>query len=316
MRVAYLGGIFALAVAGYAGLSLLLADRFTSLRRAREDRAIAASPADEGLPFEDVTFSADVDGLVISGWLIPRTDSATAVIMIPSGGAHRLNASIDQLRLEGGQLRLARALWERGHTVLLYDPRGTGRSEGDRLSYGSLEARDLIGALRFLEGRSYPAQRVGVLAWSMGAATALFALPKVRYGGLVVDSGLGGFSHEEIARYAARALGLPLPIVRVATRVLTFGAFAAARLLWGMDLGAQAADVLRRHPVPTLVIHGKADSQVPVSSGEEIARAAGDALIGAHLLEGVEHVGAYAADPAWYAETVCAAFAEMLKRGD
>lgn len=314
MKLLWLGGLTALAAAGYSGLSALFAHRFTNQRNNPGLRIIDASPADEGLPFEDVTFPADVDRLIISGWLIPQTTRATAVVMVPSGGHNRLNRPIDPRQTAGAQLALARALWERGHTVLLYDPRGTGRSEGDRLSYGSLEARDLIGALRFLETRGFPLDRVGVVGWSMGAATALFALARARYGGLVVDSPLAGFSQDDVASYAARALGLSLPVAKAGTRIMTFGVFAAARLMWGMDLRKGAAETLRQRPVPTVVIHGKADSQVSISSGEEVARAAGDALIAAHFPEGVQHVQAYANDPAWYVETVCAAFDGMLKQ--
>ena len=305
-------GVLGLAAAAYGAASVLLAHRFTNQRDNPGIRLIDRSPSDEGLPFEDVAFAADADGLTISGWLIPQTDGATAVVLVPAGGHNRLNRPLDQLGLVRGQLRLARALWERGRTVLLYDPRGTGRSQGVRLSYGFLEARDLVGALRCLEGRGFPPERVGVLGWSMGAATAMFALEKVRYAGLVADSPLAGFALDEIARYAARQLGLPLPLAKGATAVMTSGVFAAARFLWGIDLRAQPADALRQHPVPTVVIHGRADSQVPVRAGQRMAVAAGDALLDAHFLEGVEHVAAYAADPAWYVETVCRALDRML----
>ena len=181
------------------------------------------------------------------------------------------------------------------------------------MSGGFLEARDLIGALRFLERRGFPAQRVGVLALSIGAATAMFALEKVTYGGLVVDSPLAGLSQDFIARNVASALGLPAPLTKIGAGVFTFGAFTAAHFLWGMSLGAEAVDVLRRQPIPTVVIHGKADKVVPASVGQEVAQAAGDALVGTHFLEGVEHAGAYEADPPWYIDTVCEAFEKMLK---
>ncbi|MEX0787106.1 MAG: alpha/beta fold hydrolase [Dehalococcoidia bacterium] len=296
----------------HGAVSVLFAHRFTWQQGNPGLHVIDASPADEGLPFEDITFPADTDGLTISGWLISHDDSGTAVVMVPSGGHNRLNRPIDPGRTARAQLTLARSLWARGHTVLLYDPRGTGRSEGSRLSYGFLEARDLVGALRFLEGRGYAPARVGVLGWSMGAATAMFALTRVRYGGLVADSALASFSNEDIARYAASGLGLPLALARAVTPVMTFGVFAAARLLWGIDLRARAIDALREHPVPILVIHGAEDSQVPVAIAPRLAEAAGDAFISAHFLDGVDHVRAYASDPAWYVRTVGGALEMML----
>ena len=311
MGRSFFGGAFALAAMSYGGLSVLLAHLFTNQQANPGIRTIDASPDDAGLPFEDVTFPAE-DGLTISGWLIPRTGSRTAVVMIPGGGHNRLNRLIDSQQSGEAQLKLTRALWESGHAVLLYDPRGTGRSQGHRLSYGFLEACDLLGALRFLGGRGYEARHVGVIGWSMGATTALFALGRATYGGLVADSPLGAFSNEDIARYVAQVLRLPSVLVKAAVPPMIIGTFIVARLLWGMNLGARAVDELSRNPMPVLVIHGRADSQVPIRSGEEVALAAGDKLIAAHFPEGVDHCRAYATDPAWYVDTVCDAFDRML----
>ncbi len=194
------GGI-ATALLVYAVLSILFAHLFTSLQGNPGVRNISTTPAARDLPYEDVSFTADGDALQVSGWLIPRPEGATAIVMLPAGGGNRLFIP--------GALDVAHALWERGHTILLYDPRGTGRSEGNRASYGSLEARDLIGALRFLLERGYPAQRVGIVSWSMGSATAMFALRNVTYGCLVMDSPLASFTLGDIGRYVSRGLACP-----------------------------------------------------------------------------------------------------------
>ena len=306
-----IGAAFALA-AIYGGLSILLAHLFTNQQNNTDIRTIDASPDDAGVPFEDVTFPAE-DGLTISGWLISRTGSKTAVVMIPGGANNRMNRIIDPHQSGESQLKLMRALWERGHTLLVYDPRGTGRSEGDRLSYGFLEAGDLLGALNFLDGRGFAARHVGVIGWSMGTTTALYALARVTYGGLVADSAVGSFSNEEITNYVARVLSLPLALAKAVVPAMTLGTFMAARLLWGMHLGARAVDELSHNPVPVLVIHGRADSQITMRSGKEIALAAGDKLFAAHYLDDVDHCGAYASDPAWYVDTVCDAFDRMLR---
>ena len=310
MRI--VGGMLALAAMAYGGLSVLIAHLLTNQQANPGLRTIDASPEDAGLPFEDVTFPAE-DGFTISGWLIPRTGSRTAVVIVPAGGHNRLNRMIDPADSGESQLKLTRGLWERGHAVLLYDPRGTGRSHNHRLTYGFLEACDLLGALRFLGGRGYAARHVGVIGWSMGATTALFALARGTYGGLVADSPAGSFSNEDIAHYVARVFGLPFGVVKAAVPPMTIGTFFVARRLWGMNPGARAVDEFSRNPIPVLVIHGRADSQVPIRSGEEVAVAAGDKLIATHFLEGVDHCKAYATDPAWYIDTVCEAFEKMLK---
>ena len=147
----------------------------------------------------------------------------------------------------------------------------------------------------------------------MGATTALYALARATYGGLVADSAVGSFSNEDITRYVAQVLSLPFAWVKAAVPAMTIGTFTVARLLWGMNLAGRAVDELSQHPVPVLVIHGRADSQIPIRSGEEVAHAAGDKLFAAHYLEGVDHCGAYATDPAWYVDKVCDAFDRMLR---
>jgi len=83
--------------------------------------------------------------------------------------------------------------------------------------------------------------------------------------------------------------------------------------MWGMRLATQPVDVLRSHPVKTLVIHGRADAQIPIRVAESIASAAGTALIGAHYLDGVEHMQAVAWDKEWYLRTLDDAVYKMTR---
>jgi alpha-beta hydrolase superfamily lysophospholipase len=301
----FAGGI-AIALLLYSILSVLFAHLFTNLQSNPGVRDISTTPAARGLPYEDVSFPAAGDALRISGWLIPRPERATAIVMLPAGGGNRLF-------IPGG-LDIAHTLWERGHTILLHDPRGTGRSEGSRTSYGSLEARDLIGALRFLAERGYPAQRVGVVSWSMGGAAAMFALKNVTYGCLVMDSPLASFTLNDVSRYVSRGLGVPAPMALLTSAIMLPGVFTAARLLWGMNLHAEATEALLSHLVPTLVIHGNADTQVSPSASRKVVAACGDHLISAHFLDGVGHTKAYAADPQWWLKTVGDALDKALTK--
>jgi pimeloyl-ACP methyl ester carboxylesterase len=111
---------------------------------------------------------------------------------------------------------------------------------------------------------------------------------------------------------AAHAMSLAGPSASAIALAVRSGGFLAARALWGMDLHRDPAEALRLRPVPTLVIHGMADSQLPVEAAREVAAAAGDALVGSHFLQGVGHIGAYAWDPAWYLRTVCGFFRDTL----
>lgn len=304
--------IVGVAVAGvlYAGICVYLARVFTRMPARRWTWPLRATPADRGLPYEDVSFSA-TDRLRLSGWWLPAGGS-TAVVMVHGISFNRLNDNLHFEEAPTSALDLAAALTARGHSVLMYDSRGRGGSEPSRTGYGSIETRDLVGALDWLDERGFAAQDVAVFGSSMGGATAMFTLESRTFAGLVVDSALGGFIVDDVVAYVERKLRVPRWLARGMTTAFMSGVFVAARLLWGMRLREQPADRLRANPVATLVIHCCMDRQVPVRVGEEIAAAAGAQLIGAHYPESLDHLQACSADPEWYIATITDAVGVMF----
>jgi fermentation-respiration switch protein FrsA (DUF1100 family) len=109
-----------------------------------------------------------------------------------------------------------------------------------------------------------------------------------------------------------------MPHVIAKTLVICFmhSVFFSARTLWGMRLADQPVEHLRANPIPTVVIHGTADKQVPVRTGQEVARAAGDRLLAAHYLEGLDHMDAVVRDPEWYMTTILGALEQMFNQQD
>jgi len=77
--------------------------------------------------------------------------------------------------LHGGSMNaplmisVASALVERGHTVLRFNFRGTGASEGEH-DYGQSELNDITAAIGLAETKGLP---ISLAGWSFGAATAL-----------------------------------------------------------------------------------------------------------------------------------------------
>lgn len=293
----------------YAAICVFLARVFTRVPPRHWTWPLRANPDDRGLPYEDVTFSAS-DGLHISGWWLPA--GSTAVVMIHGVYLNRLNDNSNFPDVPDLNLAIAASLTSRGHSVLMYDSRGRGGSDDSRTGWGSLESRDLVGALDWLAERGFAPNDVAVMAFSMGAASAMFALKNRSYAGLIADGGLGGFSIDDVTEVASAVLRLPRGPARVVTIVFMNGVFAAARLLWGMRLNEQPSSHLRANPIPTLVIHGDADREVPVRVGRQIAEAAGAKLIGAHYPEGIDHLQAFSSDPDWYIATTTDALDVMF----
>ena len=59
----------------------------------------------------------------------------------------------------------------------MLDLRGHGKSEGERVTLGYKEVRDVRGALSWLEERGYEPEDVVLHGWSMGGAAVLQAAP-------------------------------------------------------------------------------------------------------------------------------------------
>lgn len=173
-----------------------------------------ATPRDAGMDYEDVEFPAR-DGLRLSGWFIPAEEAGRpAVVLVHGWPWNRLGEAADNLmaNISGATpvdlLRLAHRLHQEQYNVMMFDLRNHGQSaESAGVTFGLQESNDLLGALDYLEGRSDVAQaQIGVVGFSMGANTLLFALPntgRIRAGVVVQPTSPQVFA----PRYARDLLG-------------------------------------------------------------------------------------------------------------
>jgi fermentation-respiration switch protein FrsA (DUF1100 family) len=145
-----------------------IADLFVwSGTRARPVR-LRRTPAAYGVPFENVHFpSAHADCALLSAWLLPAISADPRGIVLLCHGHGSTRAAM-----------LDKALMLRRHhlTTLLFDFRARGMSQGERCTLGLRETEDVLGAVRYLAGRSDTAQLpLFALGESMGGAAALLA---------------------------------------------------------------------------------------------------------------------------------------------
>jgi len=122
------------------------------------------------IPTEIVSFTT-TDGIKLAGTLFGTGD--TAVIL-----AHQGTPGADQRTWQP----FANLLAEHGYTVLTFDFRGAGQSEG-KLQYGDL-AMDVSAAAQFLENRGY--QKILCVGASMGGTACIRAAQDHAFGGLVI----------------------------------------------------------------------------------------------------------------------------------
>src|SRR3954469_16403372 len=164
-------------VGGFLSFSFVIAERFTHAIRF----PVAGAPTVAASKYEDVAFKTS-DGLTLRGWYFP-TQSDRAAISVHGKDGSRIGGEHHTIE------KLADFLVTSGYSVLVFDLRGNGNSDGDRFSLGYLERRDVAAAIDDLTGRGFREDRVALIGISMGAGTVLQSLvlhPNV--GAVVADS--------------------------------------------------------------------------------------------------------------------------------
>jgi hypothetical protein len=144
------------------------------------------TPRDAGLEYEDVAFAA-TDGVGLKGWFIPKAGDGgpgPVVAFVHGWCWNRLGNVEGQVPFEDHSvdfLPATKALHDAGFHVLLFDIRRHGESEAGKgpLTYGPREARDFIGAVKYLRSRpDVDGERIGVVGTSMGGNIAIYGTPE------------------------------------------------------------------------------------------------------------------------------------------
>jgi dienelactone hydrolase len=140
----------------------------------------AATPADRGVAYRDVTFTTP-DGVRSSAWYVPSRNDAAVVLR--HGATSTRSATLDHLVV------LAR----HGYGVLATDARGHGRSGGAGMDLGWYGDADVAGGVTYLARRpEVDGDRIGVVGLSMGGEEAIGAAASDRRIRAVVAEGASG----------------------------------------------------------------------------------------------------------------------------
>lgn len=198
---------------------------------------VHASPAEYGLPYEDVWFGGQ-DGQTLHGWYIPSqpqsTGSEEPLFIWFHGNAGNIAHRLSHLYLLYTQV---------GGSHFLFDYQGFGKSKGKPTIPGIVaDGRDAVAAV---QARGWARdKRVVYFGESLGCAVVM-ALAVERPPDRVIL--LAPF-------YSLRAMGqLVLP-----------------PLAFLVDEDLNNARLIRRLQAPLLVIHGTADGTVPFQQGRDL----------------------------------------------
>src|SRR5919112_2597114 len=124
---------------GYLGVGLFVADRLSAPSHQPQE----LTPTDVGLDYREVSIQS-TDGLELAGWWVPGNDPSRAVVLVPGIAGDKADRHV---------LETAPVYAGAGYGVLMIDLRAQGRSEGERVTMGYEEVRDVRGALSWLNGR-------------------------------------------------------------------------------------------------------------------------------------------------------------------
>lgn len=290
-RVAIL--VCAVLLLVYSGISAYVATHITA-----ERHVPVGSPADVGLVYEPVALDSAIDHVPLRGWYLPAGGSR-AVVLVHGIDGNRWE------RQEHWPELIVPALVHNGFDVLTFDLRAHGESGGEHIGLGSLERRDVQAAVSLVLDRGIQAGHVGLFGQSFGAATALNSaavLPEV--GGVVSDSAFADarpLLDQEVHRYT----GLP--------PIFTLGIAAFSSALYGIDLDATPQKAMAHiAPRPVLLIHGSADSRIPVENAYKLKAASSNPNVELWIVPGQEHTEAFKADPERYMQRLVAFFDAAL----
>jgi uncharacterized protein len=246
-----------------------------------------------GATWDDVHVTAR-DGTNLDAWFFsPREAKGSVVILLHGVADTRL-----------GVLGHAAFLLGNGFSVLTPDSRGHGASGGELITYGIREASDVHSWADWLF-RHPETKRLYGLGESLGAAVLLQSLPKEpRFRAVVAESPFAtfeGISYDRMAHIAR----MPKPAFWPAVH---FG-FFYARVRYGLDMWqASPADAIRATTVPILLIHGTADTNIPVRHSQEL-HALNPTATSLWEIQGAEHVAGLWTNPELYPTTVVGWFA-------
>ena len=226
------------------------------------------------------------DGLKLRGKYYEYAPGATIELMLHG---YRGNSERD---LSGGIIR-AFAL---GHSVLLVDLRGCGRSEGRIATFGILERLDCLAWVEYILDYIDFSAKIILTGVSMGAATVMMTgaskdLPK-NVIGVLADCGYT--SPKAIISKVVDEMKLPSKYVYPLIRL-------SGRLFGGFDVDEYSPiEAMEGYSLPIIFFHGDDDSFVPKEMSIENFEACASKYKELVLIEGADHGLAYITNPTKY----------------
>ncbi|WP_058763780.1 alpha/beta hydrolase [Exiguobacterium chiriqhucha] len=275
------GVLVLVAFLAVVGISAHIGDQLTSPER----ETLTFTPKTLGVKYENITIESE-DQQDLYGWWIPHPTPRATIVFAHGYGKNREQSDLPLKEL-------IPEFHEQGYQFLTFDFRGSGISEGDRVTVGAKEQSDLATAIAYAKERSDgPIVLYGV---SMGAATALATADETDVAAVIADSpfsDLRGYLETNLPVWSDLPNFPFTPVIMTVTPWFT-----------GLDADVvKPIDDMAQIEAPVLLIHSQGDDAIPVSESEQLAKAGEDVEL--WVTENDGHVQSHRSFQTEYRQTV------------
>jgi len=240
--------------------------------------------------YQEVSFRNTAQNIQLAGMLfVPEGEGPfPAAVIIHGSGSSR--------RDSGWYLTLTQYLQDTGVVVLLPDKRGSERSGGDwrTASYHDL-ATDTVAAVEFLKRQNrVDVSGIGIIGMSEGGRIAPVVADQAPDIAYMVDLVGGAVPAHEALVYEENHNLREMGILPGFSDLLAYPAawsliYSRRREFWSAVGNFDPAPFWQETPVPSLVLYGEDDTNVPSHRSAEILRSLGNPNIDVRIYEGSGH---------------------------
>ncbi|HPP29520.1 MAG TPA: alpha/beta fold hydrolase [bacterium] len=208
-------------------------------------------PSDMGLPYENIILKT-VDGKNLKGWFIPSSKGKGVIICLHGYPSNKSDI-----------LPVVSFLYPE-FSLLLFDFRAHGESEGKITYFGLKEFMDVRAAMDFIKSRDdIKNNRIGIWGYSLGGAVGI--ITSAKYEGIdaiVTDSAFANFP--EMVTHYYKNLGPLKYIFSFLSRLL-------GRYVLGADFIENSPEFfIESIKSPILIIHSREDDFVPYQHAQRL----------------------------------------------
>jgi fermentation-respiration switch protein FrsA (DUF1100 family) len=229
----------------------------------------------------------------LSAWFIPGTSTQGAVLLL-----HPIRTN------KRAMLSRAAFFKRQGYSIFLVNLQAHGESEGDRITFGYREAKDVRAAVEKLNELA-PGEKVGALGVSLGAVAVLLSDVHGSLAAVVVES-LYSTIEEAVSNRLRIYFGAVGPLL---------APFLLVQLEPRLGVSPSQLRPIDRIPVlraPLLVVHGTGDRHTTLEEAQKLYASAPQPKE-FYAVQGAAHVDLHAFSPRAYEERVGRFLARYLR---